>query len=165
MGGQEQSGRLRVTAPGDATARRGHGVVRGKVGGGGVGTGIGSSGFGIRRPYGRRDGRHGGEQLGVFLCHEQGTVPTHRNTHDAQLLRMTTESTCLAHGDQLVDHHSHGIVSRVGVPIPSPAVRRHHGHGGKRTAVHMQGKCLWERQSGQRISVVGPVTVERDDER
>ena len=71
----------------------------------------------------------------------------------------------LTQGDELVDHHPHGVVPGMGVPVPTATVGRHQGHRREGATADPQGEGPGGRHAGQYAGVVAPVTVKGHDER
>ena len=83
----------------------GDGVVSGEVPRRGVCARIGTICLAVAGPDRRADGSDGGNEVGVLLGEQDGAVAA----HGADPVRRTAEAETLATGDELVDHHCHGI--------------------------------------------------------
>jgi hypothetical protein len=104
-------------------------------------------------------------RCGYFSANNGAPYPPIEMPHGADPRGRPTEAHALAHRDELVGDHRHGVVAGVGIPIAAASIDRHHRHGGQRSAVDVEGDRLGGRHPGDRGRVVPSEPVEHDHQR
>ena len=104
-------------------------------------------------------------KVGNFSASSSAPYPPMEIPIVPTFLRPCPRRAVSTHRYELVDHHGHGIIPGVRVPVPAASVDGDDRHRCERLAVDLEGRSLFGSQAGERVRIIRSFSVEHDDQR